>query len=587
MPTNILGPKDVDLSTPAQDNRLSPLNDFPLKEIPFRSRATWGFATGRNIKFIMFANHRALQASELNELQEHHVSTHSLQLRFNANWKNSSYGVIPCWSGIMPIDPNNVVVYEPEVIDSSTVKLKFFLSRGWYLIRRKALDKLNRWIYIPDDINAEFNYTNANQTYEMFLGFQFHSFVSKCCNIVNCTQDPLNWQELFSKEYRDNSQDYTSEAQNENTCGADRNNIGIVEDEDWTLVQDTDQAIFGFSELNEGNSPETVTALFKLVRDGGEYEIRFANNLSIIKSGTSGLPSTRVLNSNGDNAGDFSITYGSWQTSGLSPEEGGIVNIVNEGGSVTFENGYAIISTKRAGVPAERSGQLESTNSRAELRIEGNYTAPFTSKKMILGYQKFDTRLKARVKVQSALKTHLFIVGMYRTHAIDYNDVVANPDYKYFYGPGVERIIGFVNTLVDNTPTWTCVVMDGCYGNHRGFTNPSYSSYELFPTGYSCLNEHLLEVYMNKEETYVQFKVDGVTVKTYQNPNGLLCKQPRPKDPINTPQRTLSVGCAVRDTANTPYNSPIEGVMKINEISATIRSIVPFDSLSYPQFWNS
>lgn len=593
MPINLLKPNySVDLSSPALGGRFFPLDDLPLKETPFRSRATWSYATGRDNKFIAFADRRPLQASELNELEEIHATHQSLQLRFNANWKNSTYSTIPSWTGLIPIDPKNIVVQALEP-NGDTVRIKLLVKKGWYLSQRKSFDFLNRWIYLSNDVSGDFTYTNISPLYTKYIGFEFHSFRSQCLNVGTYTLPDGQTQELKSSEYRDNSQDYETIAENENTCGADRGACVITtvdQRPEWT--EGTDQTTFGFSNSNLGG--ESVQALLKLVRTiGDNYEIRFVNDLLIqVNSDPSTifdleLSDTKIFESSGDSVGNFSVTYGTWQTSGLSPAEGGIVATVNEGGSVTFENGYAIISTKRAGVPAERSGQITSTNSRAELRIEGNYTAPFTSTKMVLGYQKFDTRLKARVKVESALVTHLFIVGLYKTHAIDYGEALADPNYAYFYGPGNERIIGFVNTLVDNTPTWTCVVMDGCYGNHRGYTNPNYSSYEIFPTNYSCLDEHLLEVYMNKEETIVQFKVDGQVIKTYQNPNGLLCKQPRPRDAANKVQRTLQIGCSVRDTANTPYDSQIEGVMRINEISATIRSVAPFESLSYPQFWNS
>lgn len=601
MSENILGPKDVDLSTPPQGERFYPLSDFPLKEMPFRSRATWGYASGRNIKFINFADHRALQASELNELQEHHVSAQSLQFRFNANWKNSSFGVIPSWTGIMPIDPTNVVVYEPEIIDSSNVKLRFFMSRGWYLTRRKSNDKLNRWLFLPDDFSIEFTYTNSDLVYERYVGFQWHSHVVKCCDQGDCANtdpDIPVWKEIFSKEFRDNSQIYTSDTQNENTCGANRGVMHMIaNDETFIQSANTDQTTIGLSSVNEGL--DAVLSLFKLVRNGSQYEVRYANDLTLIGDIDIGLPENKIFTTDGTNLGNFSIAYGTWNaaTNGLSPAQGGTSSSLNEGGSISLSNGTITLSTKEVGVPAAVSGALGSNNSRAEIRLDGNYTSPFFSRKTILGYEKWDARVRARVKLVDPLETHLCIVGMFRTHAADtLGYLLGESDgHGYFMGPdgngSFERIVGFVNSLTDLTPTWKIVVMDGCIGNGRGFMDPLFSSYNEFDTGILCTTEHLLEVYMNKEETFAEFKIDGLRIKTFSEPNGLLCKQPRPKNAQNTIQRSVNIGCAVRDVAPTDFDDPMVGSRKavkmvINELTVDVNSIVPFESLSYPQSWN-
>lgn len=283
MPINFLVPNyPVDLSTPAPDRRFFPLDDLPLKETPYRSRATWSHATGRDNKFIAFADRRPLQASELNELQEIHASTQSLHLRYNANWKNSRYSLIPSWTGLMPIDPDNVIISTLEG-NGDDLRINLLVKKGWYLSRRKGFDFLNRWLYLSNDIQGDFIYNNVEPSYTKYIGFEFHSFRSQCLNVGTYTLPEGQTQELKSAEYRDNSQDYETIAENENTCGADRGGCIITSVDvrpEWT--EGTTQTTFGFSDTNVGGA--AVQALLKLVRINDYYEIFYPDNLSIIST---------------------------------------------------------------------------------------------------------------------------------------------------------------------------------------------------------------------------------------------------------------------------------------------------------------
>lgn len=641
---NYLGPVSVDLTSSV----IEPLNKFPLIDENFRSRATEGYASGNNYKFIAFNSHRALQASELNEIQEHEFSAKSLQLRFNSNWKNSGNGKIPSWNGLIPLDPKSLVVFDPTMVSDFTVNIKFFMQKGWYLERRNSDDFLNRWVYLTQDVNADFNYTNADYVnYEVYIGFAdiIHQ-ITKCSNFPQLT-DNIDYDPdykvlaLYNGEFRDNSQDYITPLQNVYTCGGDREQLGINGD-NYIYTNNTDQQegnrLIGANYFNQ----QYLGTVLKIKRNTTNVEICLPNGTLLatntaVNPNNNSLPNKKIFKSHPDNTfdplqlsylvtdspfgtclsgiGDWYCTYGSFDrnlpSNVADPFSTPIcrndpVLCGYDGGKIeVLPNKYIRMTTIDSLTSVNHLGvRIPSGNSRAEFRNELPLLAPTGPRKLRFGYNKFDCKVKTKIKINEIKKEQNLVVGMYRTHADGLYAMSVEYLTRGVYSAGYDRIIGFVTELVDDNPRWICMVYDRCNQNAAAWDN-TYSKGNSKITDFYATDEHELEVFLSADETYAEFKIDGTIVASFYDKNTLTCATPRPHTgkADTGAQRAVYFGIASRDIHDNPQYDPVTGQTTglditdpdnyrpghldviFKDVVAEVNSVVPYQNLSFPQYW--
>lgn len=186
----------------------SPFSYTPLNEFPYNSRISKNdFQTGidsKNYVLVAFKPGEALQASELNEVQENfykHTTLYNLLLK---NWlfmgtSFASYDDTapiygPSWIGAVPLNPTESVTIGNNIIT---------FKKDWYLIDDKS--GLKFWIYN----NTEQTVDAISLPVGSYIGLGItYSFVSSSTDSA-----------LF-----DNSGGYTEN----NTSGADRYQIQVI-----------------------------------------------------------------------------------------------------------------------------------------------------------------------------------------------------------------------------------------------------------------------------------------------------------------------------------------------------------------------
>jgi hypothetical protein len=127
---------------------------FPLNGITFGSRVQSHIDSNKNYILLGFKPGFPLQASELNEIQEHFFVQQTLTTEMVFNWANNGLSG-PAWQGATPI--------KPELLDrtSSTV----VLSPGWLFIKNQNfIGGMGTWIYNPNSYSFSVN-TGSDTTY--------------------------------------------------------------------------------------------------------------------------------------------------------------------------------------------------------------------------------------------------------------------------------------------------------------------------------------------------------------------------------------------------------------------------------------
>jgi hypothetical protein len=131
-----------------------PFNKTPLSEFPFNSRVFENEilgSTAANYVLVAFRPGQALQASELNEIQENYykdLTLHSILMR---NWigvTGSNFG--PSWTGAVPLQTTSCS------LDNSTTTTTITVKKDWYLIDDSGF---KFWIYN----NQELQQSNPEQ----------------------------------------------------------------------------------------------------------------------------------------------------------------------------------------------------------------------------------------------------------------------------------------------------------------------------------------------------------------------------------------------------------------------------------------
>lgn len=187
----------------------SPFTSLPLKVKPYYSRVSSQTA---NYPLIAFTPGYALQASELNEVQENFFIQQSLTNGMMANWPltgETGTGTLgyPMWNGAVPFASTQV-----QYVNSTLT-----VNAGWYLVTFS--NSLKIWIY--KDTTSTVSITGAGQ-----VGLTIDSPVFVPCSIVQ-------GEEGYA--FTDNS----SGLNNQNSCGAHRYKITIPNSLQYTIGSQT------------------------------------------------------------------------------------------------------------------------------------------------------------------------------------------------------------------------------------------------------------------------------------------------------------------------------------------------------------
>lgn len=189
-------------------------NNFPLSINPFLSRTSTHFSEDKNYAMLAFNPGFALQAAELNELQEIFFINQSLTQRMNANWIRINSGqtspyTAPFWEGLIPLSPDYLSINN-VVYNASSVSFAYQLNAGWYLYTDKT-SKLSFWAYNSTNFSGTISSTNT-----AYVGTDAISTYIDCCQ----TNDTCTGKD---STLRDGSQ----QSYQEFTCGSSRFNISI------------------------------------------------------------------------------------------------------------------------------------------------------------------------------------------------------------------------------------------------------------------------------------------------------------------------------------------------------------------------
>jgi hypothetical protein len=181
-----------------------PFSILPLSVSPYYSRVTnltANSATPYNYPLIAFTPGYALQASELNEIQETFYVQQSLTQGMFANWPlTGEVGQVgatlkyPMWNGAVPYNPNAVTFADGIVT----------VGAGWYLVT--VGNGLKYWLYNQNNLTAA---ATTGQQIGFSLSFQF----------IPCSESESAEGYVFT----DNSAGFN----NGNSCGAHRYKVII------------------------------------------------------------------------------------------------------------------------------------------------------------------------------------------------------------------------------------------------------------------------------------------------------------------------------------------------------------------------
>lgn len=185
----------------------SPLGDLPLSAMPYNSRITSEYGSeNKNYYMLAFNPGYALQASELNEVQELFFMNQNLTLRMNKNWIERGYS-IPYWNGLIPLNPTGITATAPITV-ANNARSSVTISAGWFLWTDIS-SGLSFWIYQNETNTQTFTTTNSGT---QVIGFDIEKQTISCCPTAACT-------DTQDSTLRDNS---TGDPSTTLSCGASR-----------------------------------------------------------------------------------------------------------------------------------------------------------------------------------------------------------------------------------------------------------------------------------------------------------------------------------------------------------------------------
>jgi hypothetical protein len=204
-------------------------NTLPLTDAPYYSRLNDNFtpSTGEDTKnyyLLGFNPGYALQASELNEIQELFFLNLNLTQRMNSNWLSVQGYRIPFWEGMIPVNSNLISISSISATNG-TLSFTVTFDAGWYMWTDPST-KMSFWVY------SDTSYTKTIST----PGTVSVGFIGSKNNVTCCPSDDNLCDENQDSEIRDNSQGDTNTY---NTCGASRKNVKFTDIEARTTIQIT------------------------------------------------------------------------------------------------------------------------------------------------------------------------------------------------------------------------------------------------------------------------------------------------------------------------------------------------------------
>ena len=208
---------------------LSPFKTAPLSTNPFNSRIGTYYRNLQSVKnyvLLAFNPGYALQASELNELQELFFLNSNLSQRSNALWTTSDSGRIPFWEGLIPYDPADIVVDNVQFTNTQ-ITFEVTIDNSWFLWTDSE-SKFSHWIYNDQSGAALTKSFTMNLNTTNYFGYNVTKTTTMCCQSGTCTD--------ADDTLRDNS---SGDSGAYNTCGASRISVSFSNDEDDFEIQST------------------------------------------------------------------------------------------------------------------------------------------------------------------------------------------------------------------------------------------------------------------------------------------------------------------------------------------------------------
>lgn len=190
-------------------------NQFPLSISPYMSRVASHAEEIKNYSLLAFNPGFALQAAELNEIQELFFLNQSLTQRLNSNWILFNSGqttpyFAPFWEGLIPLSPSYLTI-SSSAITGTSFTISYTLSEGWYLYTDKK-SKLSFWIWN----DREFSGTLSGSATQYFG-------INVSTSYVNCCQTDIDCLSTQDSTLRDASQSTYQDF----TCGSSRYKISV------------------------------------------------------------------------------------------------------------------------------------------------------------------------------------------------------------------------------------------------------------------------------------------------------------------------------------------------------------------------
>jgi len=193
------------------------VNQFPLSVTPHLSRVATHGNDYKNYTMLAFNPGYALQAAELNEIQELFFLNQSLTQRMNANWiridpTDTTIITAPFWEGLIPLNPNYITISNLTA-NASVVNFSYEVSEGWYLYT-DTKSKLSFWTWNSNTLSDS---VTVSTTIPVYFGIDNvgTSYVGCCQTDDNCLNQ--------DKTLRDASQNFYQEF----TCGASRFKVNL------------------------------------------------------------------------------------------------------------------------------------------------------------------------------------------------------------------------------------------------------------------------------------------------------------------------------------------------------------------------
>lgn len=187
---------------------ITPLSTLPLADSPYLSRVSSNYVNKRYY-MLAFNPGYALQAAELNEIQELFHINQSLSNRYPNLWLTSGFLRAGFWDGFVPYDPLYVTISLVSVANSVTT-FSLDIRPGWYLWSDNTSyggSGLNFWIYNNIPLTNTFSSVGIE-----YFGIFLRKKTVKCCQSSPCNPDD-------DDTLRDNFMEFT--------CGSSRLGLDI------------------------------------------------------------------------------------------------------------------------------------------------------------------------------------------------------------------------------------------------------------------------------------------------------------------------------------------------------------------------